>query len=311
MKSDNKFNDKDKIYEVLKEEIEKANEGRTPIASKLQLAYESEAIWQTYQTFVNQYCEHEFSYKVSKALFNSINRLNFDYGQTHLVIELIKDELEQELFFTQLKLKKVEPYPSKEFEETKDFERKLKTAIGYLPFETVNYFWGKLRKELDKHDLPEKLKLVKRSLIQHNSLEENVSVDSKYFVEALLNFKNDIESEIELQQEEIQLRNKIGKIEKDQTTRKHKDLTLDRATIFFSYLFTYLKSNTHNTAKADTISFLTGYSKNTVVQKLSNLHKKEGKNFLAYEKDLVIVRKHFNDLGLSEVVKMIDRDLKG
>ena len=91
--------------------------------------------------------------------------------------------------------------------------------------------------------------------------------------------------------------------------KKHKALTLDRATLLLNYLFTYTKANCHNTKKAEVISFLTGYSENTIGDKLSALHSKADDNFINYEKDMMIVRKYFENLGLSEIVEMIDRDL--
>jgi hypothetical protein len=90
---------------------------------------------------------------------------------------------------------------------------------------------------------------------------------------------------------------------------KHKDLTPDRATLFLNYLFTFSKANCHNTQKAKVISFLTGYSENTIGDQLSALHSKADDNFVAYERDMKI-RKHFENLGLSEIVKIIDGDLK-
>lgn len=90
---------------------------------------------------------------------------------------------------------------------------------------------------------------------------------------------------------------------------KHKDLTLDRATLFFSYLLTYSKAKGPNTKKAEVISFLTGFSKNTINNKLSTLHSKADDNFVQYENDMKIVRKYFEKLGLSEIVEIIDRDL--
>ncbi len=92
--------------------------------------------------------------------------------------------------------------------------------------------------------------------------------------------------------------------------KKHKDLTLDRATLLLNYIFTYAKTNCHNTKKAEVISFLTGYSENTIGDKLSALHSKADDNFINYEKDMMIVRKYFENLGLSEIVEMIDRDLE-
>lgn len=92
--------------------------------------------------------------------------------------------------------------------------------------------------------------------------------------------------------------------------QKDKDLTLDRAVLIFSYLLDYAKVNAHNTEKAEFISFLTGFSKNTVVQKLSKPHEKADLNFIGYEKDMKIVRKYIEKLGLSEISKAIDNDLE-
>ncbi len=92
--------------------------------------------------------------------------------------------------------------------------------------------------------------------------------------------------------------------------KKHKDLTLDRATLLLNYLFTFAKANCHNTKKSEVISFLTGYSENTVGDKLSALYSKADENFVAYEKDMKIIRKYFEKLGLSKIVELIDRDLE-
>ncbi len=97
--------------------------------------------------------------------------------------------------------------------------------------------------------------------------------------------------------------------EPNHNIKRHKDLTLDRATLLMNYLFTFAKVNCHNTKKAEVISFLTGYSENTVGDKLSALHSKADENFTAYEKDMKIIRKYFEKIGLSEIVELIDRDL--
>ena len=79
--------------------------------------------------------------------------------------------------------------------------------------------------------------------------------------------------------------------------------------MFFYYLFKYQKLSFDNKQKAKVIAFLTGYSANTVEQQFSQIHKKAVVNFAAYEKDMRIVRNHFETLDLVEVIKMIDNDL--
>lgn len=122
-------------------------------------------------------------------------------------------------------------------------------------------------------------------------------------------FKEKCDAEIERLKQQIQIETSLKETTND--IKKHKDLTLDRAALFFNYLFTYAKANCHNTEKSKVISFLTSYSEKTIRQKLSNPHSKDNeKSFLTYKTDLEIVRKCFESLGLSEIVSQINRDLE-
>ena len=128
-------------------------------------------------------------------------------------------------------------------------------------------------------------------------------------------FDKRCESEIKILKESQSLKfsnaDKLAnKLSTDEKRQKDKDLTLDRAVLIFNYLLNYAKVNAHNTDKAEFISFLTGFSKNTIVQKLSRLHEKADLNFVAYEKDMEIIRNHFEKLNLSEITKAIDNDLE-
>ena len=75
------------------------------------------------------------------------------------------------------------------------------------------------------------------------------------------------------------------------------------------YLLKCVKVKDNNTKKADFASFLTGYSENTLRQNWSNIHRKGDEKNTSWENDMRIVREHFEALGLSEVVKLIDSDL--
>lgn len=94
------------------------------------------------------------------------------------------------------------------------------------------------------------------------------------------------------------------------STKKHQDLTLDRATLALNYLLTHAKANCHNTEKAKFISFLTGYSEKQIAQKLSKLHKKEDENYTAYQRDMKIISQYFAKLGLINITNQIKNDLK-
>jgi hypothetical protein len=75
------------------------------------------------------------------------------------------------------------------------------------------------------------------------------------------------------------------------------------------YLLHYLRADDNATNKAKFASFLTGFSANTFRQQWSNIHWKKDKDGVAWEDDMKIVRSFFRELGLPEVVKLIDNDL--
>lgn len=76
------------------------------------------------------------------------------------------------------------------------------------------------------------------------------------------------------------------------------------------YLLQYTKANCPNTKKAKFVSFLTGYSENTLRQQWSNIHSKKNEDGVSWENDMKVVRNYFQELGLTEIVKMIDNDLE-
>lgn len=90
---------------------------------------------------------------------------------------------------------------------------------------------------------------------------------------------------------------------------RNRDLTLDQTVLFFSYLFTFVKVNSHNKNKAEVISALTGFSENTIQQQLSSIYKKANDNPKAYQKDMKIVRSKFESIDLTSITSLIDKDL--
>lgn len=91
---------------------------------------------------------------------------------------------------------------------------------------------------------------------------------------------------------------------------KHKDLTLDRATLFFKYLFDYAKSNCSKADKARVVAFLTNFDNEKIRQQLSGTNKKAYSNFVNFENDMNTVIGLFEMLGLPEIAKAIKNDLK-
>jgi len=119
---------------------------------------------------------------------------------------------------------------------------------------------------------------------------------------------------------EIDKRKELMKLEESQAAsitdvKKHKDLTLDRAVLLVDYIFKAAKVNCKNTQKAKVISFLTGYSENTIVQSFSRIEKEkleiedESEISDKFYNDMKIVRDYVEKIGLAEAVKIIDKDL--
>ncbi len=87
-------------------------------------------------------------------------------------------------------------------------------------------------------------------------------------------------------------------------------MTLFQTVMFFNYLFIELKLNCANTEKAKAISKVTGFNNEKIRQNLSNLSKKAYSNFAAFEKDMSLVSTLFEKLGLSEIVKKIEKEVE-
>jgi hypothetical protein len=96
---------------------------------------------------------------------------------------------------------------------------------------------------------------------------------------------------------------------------KKKDRTIDRVTLFLNYLFTYTGVNCPNTQKAEIIEFLTAYSDKQTIKLFSEFEREKSKVLENEEisekffKDMKIIRKYFERLGLMEIVAKIDEDL--
>jgi hypothetical protein len=96
---------------------------------------------------------------------------------------------------------------------------------------------------------------------------------------------------------------------KEQSQKAVKGRTRYQALVTVHYLLRSSDARENNTKKAEFASFLTGFSEHTLRQDLSNIHRKADDNGAAWESDMKTVRGHFEELGLADVVKLIDNDL--
>ncbi len=106
-----------------------------------------------------------------------------------------------------------------------------------------------------------------------------------------------------------QARLKADAQSRDEVSPRNREFTMARQTLAMYFLLQYAKAECPNTDKADFIAFLTGKSRERIRQTLSHLYQTKEENYTKWEKDMKYVRKHFEALGLSEVVKMIDNEL--
>lgn len=93
-----------------------------------------------------------------------------------------------------------------------------------------------------------------------------------------------------------------------------KKATQENIVWFFYYLFEYvIQVETKKTAMAEVLSFLFGYDAEHTRQLFSKIHIKSDvkavRNFENYKKEMLTVRKLFEMLGLTEVLKAIDNDI--
>lgn len=89
---------------------------------------------------------------------------------------------------------------------------------------------------------------------------------------------------------------------------KNKDLTVDR-TIFLLNRLIPSFSDCDATKKAEFINFLTGFDYETIRQRFSSIHKKDYEKPQAFKKDMEIVCKYLEILGLTNVISEIKKDL--
>ncbi len=116
--------------------------------------------------------------------------------------------------------------------------------------------------------------------------------------------------QLEIDKLEKQAKLEVTESESKNNIKKHKELTLDRAVLAMSYLLDELKVKCPLSKKKEFIDFITPFSPNTIKTKLENLHDKQEKNFVEYEKDLETISKYFENLGLVKIVEQIKEDLE-
>lgn len=231
-------------------------------------------------------------------LLVSLEKLNFSSIAANIVFDRIRTKLSIE---------------QKKFNKDDDEFTNYKHLLMELEVAAKGYFKYKIYQQFQGCDLPEKLKLVKRTLL------EPFFPEDEYRKKALIDIQEDLETEIALRKEELEHRQKLVFSNEKPTEKenliKNKDLNKESATLFMTYLFDSANIDCDFTKKAEVIEFLTGFSKKQIVKLPSEFEKQKlqiedgeeaSKRFL---NDLEIIRKYFKKLGATEIVEKIDKDL--
>jgi hypothetical protein len=286
------------IKKLLDEEIKKASEYFFPPEEKEHIAERKKFV----REVVDEVCSRLKGSAGGFFVFNGLRGLlvtkSIEPYFANQIFNKIYSEFKYEKKMAQSDKSKASNY------ELLLFETK-QTAIGY--FKYVFY------SELKGRDLPEKLKLIKRTLA------EATSSDDEFRRQALIEIQEVVESEIEIKKEELLIRQQLnisnGNPKEKVERVKHEDLNIETATLFMTYLFDYVNLKCEFTKKAELIEFLTGFSKKQIVKLPSEFEKfkldievgdEVNKIFVD---NMQIVRKYFQKLRLFEVVERIDKEL--
>lgn len=90
--------------------------------------------------------------------------------------------------------------------------------------------------------------------------------------------------------------------------KKNRDLTVDRSIFLLNYLIPSF-TNLEATKKAKFINFLTGFDYETIRQRFSSIPRKEADQLQSFKKDMDIIIRYLDDLGLRDLTMKIKKDL--
>lgn len=192
--------------------------------------------------------------------------------------------------------------------------RKGQSQTRPQPAHESKYDWVKVKQQLealpDIHEQLRYLDEVKTEYEQNAVRGGLMAWDFGGIYEASFGEKCDLE--IRKLERELKRQKDLGLLSAKNRNSKEKRAkggTHYQNLLALYYLLHYLRADDNATSKAKFASFLTGFSEHTFRQQWSNVHWKKDKDGVSWEDDMKIVRNFFRELGLSEVVKLIDNDL--
>jgi hypothetical protein len=233
-------------------------------------------------------------------IVTTLNKLQLDEYQRYYLFYYLQELLRRE-----------------EYSDSGVQDRRLKICLTFIEKE-----FDKLNEELfpekiGKHDAENYFQFDFNLIKSHLKTLPNDAQRARYLIEAKTEFKQDdffrrdMDNFVDKCDLELKKMSQLAVLkENEKRDRKTHGGSQDQNILAMYYLLDFLKAKGTATDKANFISFLTGFNSEKCRQLLSNPTKKANVNFTAFEKDIQEVQKHFQRLGLTELVKMIDNEIE-
>ena len=272
------------IEEIFKEELEKETIDHYQSQEyQIQESRNNLIIEKITNSFINAYKKKD-KVDIFGALKSTLLRADLDYETLNRIFGRIEELLNQEN------------------RESLDSETKEPNIVEILRIASKMFWRKQLYTDLEKIPLSRQLVLLKKVLLGADIHKTPV------FYEMILRIQADVKQEIEFKKEEIIYEQQLNLIEDSQQETLKKDnseFTTTRQVLALRYLLQFVKAKDRKrNAQKKFIYFLTN-------KDLSSIGKKFDDDGLAYSKDgedLSFVREQFANLGLIEIVRMIDND---
>lgn len=234
------------------------------------------------EAILQEFKNDHYQQVVPRSLEKLLRQFN-TYEVAYTTFKRIEEKLEEKL---EKIVPKTEPH------------KNLLNVKKDLKSRAILYFQQDIYDELEKFDLAGKLKHIKQLLFSPYD-------NNEYYKKGLLKIEKELDNEIKLIKEEIACRKALEENIEIQDS-KNPEFTTTRQVLALRYLLKYAKAkNAKNNAQKNFVHFLTGKDKSTVFKKFDDPN-------LGYSKDgadLNFVKQQFENIGLSEVVRMIDNDM--
>jgi hypothetical protein len=248
-----------------------------------------------YKAILKEYDDNKFAIGSAKSLETLLTQLIPDSSMVAWIFNRLIEELEQK---------------SKEVPKDDLLHERILKARENIKARAVLYFKKYVYEDIKNLELTEKLKHIKGSLFEMKDYS-----DDDFFKIASLTIKQEIENEIELVKEAINNRNQIKLSETSETNSNEQEAEKNNLKYYvprnekqvflaLEIMLRLLRSTGNMTDKGKLMSFLSGYSSETMRQCFS-----KSENWKDKREDLHYIHGLCSEFGLSIVRKEIEKEI--